>query len=394
MMWTQRLAFLLTLLACVSCTVLSDAVNSLRECPCDSASLCLPLGEAALLYPEEPHVTTYLQKKDQPELFAFALLPCERWVWEQFDWATLTTLAVVGEEDQDLLCHAHSHGVRVVPMARDYPAPDQMTNATARGEFVARWTQYVLDHGLDGVNMDFETPLGWGSPEEQGYTALIQELTTSVHDAVTDSQVSVDLGAWFFYNLRHYDGAAIAEAADLIFVMAYDAKWQGCRGPMCIAGANSHLERTRLGLHAYFRQGVPPHKLVLGMPWYGFRYVCAEYHEDGKCRYNESGTQIVYEEMMEMIQDSGVTPMWDDFSMSPYASIQESDGSWTQLWYDDPASLALKTRMAADEGLRGTGVWTANFLDYGRTPEAEAMRALMWGAMVSNDWNTTRTTNH
>ena len=46
----------------------------------------------------------------------------------------------------------------------------------------------------------------------------------------------MDLGAWFFYNLRHYDGAAIAEAADLIFVMAYDAKWQGCRGPMCIAG--------------------------------------------------------------------------------------------------------------------------------------------------------------
>ena len=53
-----------------------------------------------------------------------------------------------------------------------------------------------------------------------------------------------------------------------------------------------------------------------------------------------------------------------------------------QLWYDDPLSLQLKTNMSAEESLRGTGIWTANFLDYGDSPEAEEMREDMWGAMV------------
>ena len=50
------------------------------------------------------------------QLFAF-VLSCNSSVWEKFDWAALTTVCVVGWEDQDLLCHAHSHGVRVVSIS-------------------------------------------------------------------------------------------------------------------------------------------------------------------------------------------------------------------------------------------------------------------------------------
>merc|ERR1719259_578294 len=338
-----------------------------------------------MLYPEEPHVTVFRRKQNQPELFAFAL-QCDSSQWQKYDWEALTTVGVVGWEtwnDQAFLCHAHSHGVRVVPLAGNYLCPEDLTNATARTEFVASQTQFLLDYGLDGVNMDFEQPLRKGSPEEQGYTEVVRELVESVHGAIPDSKVSVDLGAWFFYNLRHYDDAALAEAADLIFIMAYDAKWQGCRGPFCTAGANSHIERTRLGLQVYLDQGVPAHKLVLGLPWYGFRYICADYQQDGACRYNEAGSQLPYAKVLDMIAESGVTPAWDDYSKSPYASIQESDGSWTQLWYDDAASLRCKTDMATEMELGGTGIWTANYLDYGASPEAERMRRLMWGAMVA-----------
>ena len=64
-----------------------------------------------------------------------------------------------------------------------------MTNATARGEFVSSQAAYLVDKGMDGVNVDFEDPLEEGSPEVAGYSALISELATAVHAAINDSQV-------------------------------------------------------------------------------------------------------------------------------------------------------------------------------------------------------------
>jgi di-N-acetylchitobiase len=34
------------------------------------------------------------------------------------------------------------------------------------------------------------------------------------------------------------------------------------------------------------------------------------------------------------------------------------------VWYDDPASLALKYQVAADHGLKGIGFWNLDCLDY------------------------------
>jgi len=360
--------------------VIAAAVSlpEVRRCSCSPAALCEPLGEAVQLYPQEPHVATFLEKKDQPELFAF-MHQCNASTYEKFDWARLTTISLLNFFDEELLCHAHSHGVKVVGFA-DYPKA-QLTNATARQEFVASKTEYLLAHGMDGINMDFEQPLDEGSPEVDGYSALISELAEAVHSAISDSQVSVDGAIWINSDWRHYDWAAIMSAADLLFIMAYDEQDQVCDGP-CTAKANSPLEKTRSGVQSYLNLGIPGSKMALGMPWYGYHYSCIEYHEDGTCRFDEPGHQDKFEDIVKLLEESGTTPAWDSSSMSPYASIQSSDGSWEQLRYDGPVSLGYKTQMAAEEGLKGTGIWTANNLDYGDSPEAEAMRALMWGAMV------------
>jgi len=381
-----RSLFPLICLFCITAPGTPLDVPEVRECGCASSSLCLPLGEAVVLHPEEPHVKTFLQKKEQPEVFAF-VLPCNSTEWLKYDWNALTTVSVVGWEDQTFLCHAHNHGVRVVPLAAGgYPA-DQLTNATARTEFVTSELEYLLEHGMDGINMDFETPLKWGSPEVDGYTALVKEMSDTVHGAIKDSQISVDLGLWVVYNFRHYDSVGLAEASDLIFVMAYDSQNQNCHGRLCTAGANAPFVKSRYGIHTYLNMGIPANKLVLGLPWYGYHYICEEFHEDGRCRFREPGTQIIYKTMMEMIADSGVEKMWDELSKSPYASIQSEDGSWIQMWYDDYLSLQYKTDMAAQEGLKGTGIWTSNFLDYGDSPEAEEIRSLMWDSLVASETN-------
>ena len=61
--------------------------------------------------------------------------------------------------------------------------------------------------------------------------------------------------------------------------MAYDMHSQEYE--RCLAMPNSALPKAEYGLHEYLRRGVPRHKLVLGVPWFGFDYPCAEIETPG-----------------------------------------------------------------------------------------------------------------
>ena len=56
--------------------------------------------------------------------------------------------------------------------------------------------------------------------------------------------------------------------------MSYDEQSQMGENTRCQARANSPLMKTFSGLRKYLQLGVGPRKLVLGTPWYGYRYPC------------------------------------------------------------------------------------------------------------------------
>jgi hypothetical protein len=53
-----------------------------------------------------------------------------------------------------------------------------------------------------------------------------------------------------------------------------------------------------------------------------------------------------------------------------------------QVWYDDPASLALKYQVAADYGLKGIGFWNLDCLDYSSADKlVQQQTREMWAAV-------------
>lgn len=55
-----------------------------------------------------------------------------------------------------------------------------------------------------------------------------------------------------------------------------------------------------------------------------------------------------------------------------------------QVWYDDPASLALKYQVAADAGLQGIGIWNLDCLDYSsKDALVQQQTREMWAAVGS-----------
>merc|ERR1711964_683895 len=107
-----------------------------------------------------------------------------------------------------------------------------------------------------------------------GYTKLIKATADAYHTRIPGSQVSLD-AAWGPWGIdgRYYDWIGLAEAVDFFFVMAYDTRSQ-VYGP-CLASANVPASVAALGIQQFLELGVAPSKLVLGLPWYGYNYKCA-----------------------------------------------------------------------------------------------------------------------
>ncbi|TRY63142.1 hypothetical protein TCAL_00347 [Tigriopus californicus] len=296
-----------------------------------------------------------------------------RSTWIQFDWNKLTTVTVVGDWNYtEITDYAHAHQTRLVKIGNI--ATDKLNDE----EYIRQWVQYQLTTvqslNMDGINVDFEDELATDSPESHGLVFLMTELNRVFHEARPDYEVSIDV-AWSAdcIDKRCYDYKALADQADLVFVMAYDIQSQIWGNPRCQAKANSPINQTQMGLDTYTDLGIPRDKLVLGLPWYGYLYPCQVLltstcvidsvpFRDCPCS-DAAGRQWTYKDMMSIADNHTATFQWDSWSQTPFFNYYDH-GTWYQAWFDHPDSLSLKYNLATQMGLGGVGMWSADFLDY------------------------------
>nr|XP_053653850.1 di-N-acetylchitobiase-like [Cherax quadricarinatus] len=321
-----------------------EARDASNPCPCSDPLLCMSLANAAQRNSLAPHVQKFLDKSQKNEVFAF-VLECDASVWGKFNWSKLSTIALAGFYDVDLLCHAHENGVKVVRLG-NIPTSD-LPNATARHNWVDLQVSDAALNFLDGINIDFEDVVDPDSPEQEGLSNLVQETAEEFHKLLPGSEVSFDV-AWSANGIdgRYYDYKQIANYSDLIFIMAYDEQSQIFDGP-CTARPNSGIYKTAKGIQTYLDLDIPANKMILGVPWYGYNYPCILLDQVGKILF----------------------------------LLKDNQGQDRQMRYDDGQSLLYKYMLAIMTGMRGVGMWTANFLDYSATDEAIAQQELMWSLL-------------
>ena len=212
---------------------------------------------------------------------------------------------------------------------------------------------YAEENGLDGVNFDFEEELEPGSQESKAYTKLFKETVATFHHRLPHSQVSIDV-AWSPDNIdrRGYEYKTLGRLADLVFVMGYDEQSQMWENKRCRARPNSPLMKTFSGIRKYLQMGIEASKLVLGVPWYGYRYPCEELIE-GVCYIREvpfrgcnctAGIEFAYKDILGMLKKSKTGRRWDEVAKAPHFDYLEGDITY-QVWYDDPQSLFLKYKV-------------------------------------------------
>jgi di-N-acetylchitobiase len=193
---------------------------------------------------------------------------------------------------------------------------------------------------------------------------------------------------------RYYPWLELAAASDFLFVMSYDMRSQVYDA--CVAGANSPWALVQQGLQEFLLGvGVAPDKLVLGLPWYGYRYPCLEAAIDdapwcqmrpvpfvGAPCSDAAGGQVDYADIRRLVRRLGIVEQWDPTTQTPFAWLPSDDGPRSQLWFDNPRSLTAKYQLVRSLGLRGVGMWNADTLDYENLEAANDTR-LMWSALAA-----------
>ncbi|KAM6217078.1 di-N-acetylchitobiase [Rhynchocyon petersi] len=349
--------------------LLSLPLAARLDCPCQDPALCRPIR----------HHPDY-------EVFVF---DTGHKTWKSYDWSQITTLAAFGKYDSELMCYAHSKGARVV-LKGDVSVKD-IIDPTFRASWITEKLNLVKSQYMDGINIDIEQEVTCSSPEYDALTALVQETTDAFHHEIEGSQVTFDV-AWSPKDIdrRCYNYTGIADACDFVFVMSYDEQSQIWSD--CTAAANAPYNQTLTGYDDYIKIDINPKKLVMGVPWYGYDYICLHLSEDDVCTIakvpfrgapcsDAAGRQVPYKVIMKQVNSSISGRQWNEDQQAPYYNYKDSSGRFHQVWYDDPQSISLKAAYVQKRGLRGIGMWNANCLDYSGDAAAKQQTEAMWKAL-------------
>ncbi len=231
---------------------------------------------------------------------------------------------------------AHSNGVEVYFSvgggAGSENFPLMATNGSARSLFVKEVREFIFQHCLDGVDIDWEYWTGSNSntviPEESNaLVSIVSDLKTEL--SPFNIGMSIDLGASDWGGKHFYD--QIPDYVDHLQVMAYDYS-----GPWSDPGPHSSFEdaigsgssSSSLGLAYWVNyRGWPKNKILLGVPFYGRDFDIG------------GGSGVSYSDILADYPDAYLFDQKDN------------------IYYNGVNTIAQKTQYVIDNQYSGIMIW-------------------------------------
>ena len=191
-------------------------------------------------------------------------------------------------------------------------------------------------------------------------------VSSAMHQANPHWQVTMDTYASSAGDpTGFYDIAGLAPSVDGFFVMAYDMNDRSTPSPTApLTGAGF----TDLDAVQQYSAVVPPSKVILGVPYYGYDWPTAGPGLGDPA--TGPPTPLSYSQ----VAATGGHVYWDPTTQTPWTSYQVGS-QWHQTFFDNPTSLALKAQLANTYHIAGVGIWAL-----GMEGSAPAMQAALQGS--------------
>ncbi|MBP9112365.1 MAG: glycoside hydrolase family 18 protein [Polyangiaceae bacterium] len=241
-----------------------------------------------------------------------------------------------------------------------------------RTTLVANLVSYVVQNGYDGIDLDWE-PI----PEPDLFQALVPELDAAL--AAADPKYLLSCASPGPATTL----APVAKHFDQLNIMTYDvsgpySQWITWFNSPISAGTTIFPSTGKLVpaidsiLEKYVQLGVPPSKLGLGAPFYGYIWTGGTGTSTGGVSLPRQPwttapktTRTGYANLLS--QFAGVPKQWDPVAKVPYFSIDKAGSADDQfVSFDDEQAMKEKADFVIQKGYGGVIVWE---LEQGYFPE-------------------------
>ena len=284
--------------------------------------------------------------------------------------------AITGAIGKRLVSEAHARGSRVDVVYTSFGATRNkrlFENEELQAKVIEALVAFVAEVGADGINVDVEALSPTLVP---AYGSFVGRLRTALTASDPDHRITASTGAGAL-------GAAMAVAAaeagaDRIFLMGYDY-----RVAASSPGASAPLDRSdggerdlRWSIELYSALGVPPDRLLLGLPLYGVTWPVAGpvvgAPETGR------GDAWIPRRHLDLLRNAEARPVRDEVEQvdvyfvasdgtlgvptpGSTATTDGPDRTWTAVYVDSPETLAPKLALANEHGYAGAGFWAVGY---------------------------------
>ena len=264
---------------------------------------------------------------------------------------------------------------------------DMANDPVLRAAFVADVCDWLETRDLDGIDIDWEYPVGpsWGQeiksrPEDrQNYISLLQDLRDALDTLGEETgkqhclSSAVPASSWF---VTRNDVRAAAEIVDRLKIMAYDyyGDWSNRTGHYANLYTNSRESNgwsTDSAVRAYLKAGVAPEKIMLGVGFYGYVWKnVAQGNYPATPGLFQSGTSdgsLSWTAIKAYLKSgSGYKRYWDSAATAPFLY---NGSRWVS--YTDHEQIRALANYVKEKNLGGAFVW-----EYGHDMGAELLQTL------------------
>jgi spore germination protein len=248
----------------------------------------------------------------------------------------------IGGQDDPLVTRwARLHGVKVEPRFHTEDPTTQhtlLTSPAASAALAARIAALCALNGYDGANIDFE---GGPPTDRDALTAFVRNLAGLLHNQGESLTVSVGAKTSPATTGRngYFDYPALAQAADRLFVMAWDLHWS-------TSPAGPISDVTWVTKVVSYILTVPnANRFIIGTQLYGF-----DWPAGGKA------TPLEDDGIQTLLAQVGATSQWDPVAQEPYFTYTDGAGTAHTVYYANASSVDARFAVARAHGM-GVGMW-------------------------------------
>jgi spore germination protein YaaH len=236
-------------------------------------------------------------------------------------------------------------------------------DAAAQKRMLDALIRACKENGYAGMQFDFEN-VRW--TDRDALSALVKDSAAALHKEGLQISIATvpnapgrpgnetAFSAWLYENWRGaYDLKAIGEAVDLVCLMTYDENTQWTvPGP--VSGWNWVVANVEYALKV-----VPPAKLSLGIPLYGYHWFAGMPTKDASeigYKANPSAKYISYPDAVDLARTYGAKIEWDAADRTVWCYVNRGDmREW--IFFTDVRTFKERYELVRERGLEGFCSW-------------------------------------